>query len=451
MLKKIFCIFIAFLLVVGGSMTAFAFTPTDFKVSAKAGLVVTYDTNEYIYDKNSEQKLNITALSFVMSGLVIAEKCPDLDAYSAEMTLEVKKRYLGTGLKVIEMKIGGKYTVRELISLALIGSYSDAMYLAAITVFGSEGDCVNAMNQKAAELGMADTVFVDLNGFEASQYSTARDVAKMFKAACENSVIKEIMSTRKYTLSKNEYREKATGNFDSVSFSNSCMIINPGTVHFYNKVVAGKSGTTDAAGRCIVTLGEEKGNRYICVLLGEPQTTDRDQNGNTIRYDFIDTKNLIGWAISNFSYRMVLSKGDIIASVPIRLASDIDSITVAAASDLYATLPKSTDNSTLDLTRCHYKEENFRAPIEAGESLGYLEVYFADEKIGEVELVAAIGADVSVWLVIEDAVVSVITSKWFTALVLIILALVVSFILTLLIMNLRRKIKRSKKVHKDKF
>ncbi len=451
MIKKIICIFAVFVLIFSSSFSAAAFTPTDFKVTAKAGLVMTYDTNEYIYDKDGDQKLNIAALSFIMSSMVIAENCPNLDEYSATMTKEVRRRYLGTGLAVMNLKIGGKYSVRELISLGLIGSYSDAVYLAAITVFGSEGECVNAMNKKAAELGMEDTVFVDLNGLDSSQYSTARDVAKMFKAACENSVIKKIMSERKYTLSKNEYRETATDTLDSVSFSNSCMLINPITVHFYNKIVAGKTGTTDAAGRCIVTLSEEKGNKFITVLLGEPQTNERDQNGNTVRYDFIDTKNLTNWAISKFSYRVVVSKGDIISSVPITAASDLDRLTVAAKDDLYATLPKSSDNSTLDLSRCHYNRESFRAPIDAGTDVGYVEVYFAGEKIGEIGLVAAIDAEVSIWLLIKDAFTSVITSKWFTVLVLIVLAIITALILTVAIMKIKRKIKRSKKVHKDKY
>ena len=448
--KKIICFFIALLTAITVVMPANAFTPSGFEVKAANAVVASYDTGEYIFNKNGDGTANIAALNMVMSALVIAEKCEDLDAYNAEMTLGIKKQFLGTGLAVMNLKIGGKYSVRELLSLALIGTYSDAMYLAAVTVFGDVGSCITAMNEKAAALGMTNTVFTDVNGFDSTQYSTAKEVSVMFRAACENSAIKEIMSTRKYTLSPNDYRETATNNQKQVSFSNSCMIINPATVHYYNKIKAGKTGTTDAAGRCIVTLAEESGVRYICVLLGEPVTKEKDKNGNTVRYDFRDTKALAGWALSSFSYRAVVQKGDIVGEAPCGLSNDTDRISAAAAGDLYATLPVTSDNSTMKFN-CKYNKEKFNAPIKAGESMGTAEVLYGGEVIGTVDLVAATDVESSMMLVIKNAFGSVLGSKWFKSLLLVAAAIAAAFILTVIIINVSNKVKRSKKVHKDDY
>lgn len=450
MLKKIFSVFFAILLTGSSVLCASAFTASGFEISAGNAVLVTYDTDEVIFDKQGSEPVNISALNIVMSSLVIAEHCEDLDAYSAEMTREVKKALLGTGLAVMNLKIGEKYSVRELLSLGLIGTYSDAMYLAATHIFGSVNACVDAMNERAAQLGLEDTVFTDINGFEASQYSTARELAVIFKAACENSVIKEIMSTRKYTLSASGGRATATETLSEISFSNSCMLLNPATVHYYNKIVAGKTGTTDVAGRCIVTLSEEKGVRYICVLLGEPVTKEKDENGNTVRYDFRDTKNLVNWALTGFSYKEVVSVGDIISEVPCLLSDDTDRISVAAGTGLYATLPIKSDSSTLEF-KCSFDKEEYKAPISSGDPMGTAEVLYGGEVIGTISLVAATDAEKSTIQSIKQLFLSIVTSKAFKSIVLVIAAIIVAFVITIIVINTSRHIRRSKKVHKDNY
>ncbi|MBR5452020.1 MAG: D-alanyl-D-alanine carboxypeptidase [Clostridia bacterium] len=450
MKKRIFCIFFAIIIFCVTTLSVSAFTPTGFEVSARNGILISYDTGESIYEKDADTPVNFASLSMVMSALVIAEKCDDLDSYSCEMTLDVKKRYLGTGLAVINLTRGGKYSVRELLSLALVGSYSDALYLAAISVFGDEASCIMAMNEKAVQLGLTNTVFADLNGLSEQQYSTARELATIFRNAYQNTDIAEMLSTRSYTLSANAYREKANENFTSVSFSNTCMIINPQTAHFYNKVKAGKTGSMTASGRCIVTLANHEGNSYICVLLGEPTNNITTKEGKSVRPDFYDTKSLYNWVINDFTYREVVKKGDIITEVEVGLSKDNQYLTLAAADGLYATLPKNSDNSTVTYNFIMEKEV-INAPVTEGEKLGYAEVYYSGEHIGNIDLVATNSIESSFFAVLGDTFKRCFESRWFKVFSTV-LGIMVGIVLTIsTIMAVRRRVVRSKKVHKNNY
>ena len=450
MLKRIFCIIFAIIILSTASFSVSALTPKGFEINAKNAILVSYDTGECIYSKNPDETVNVASLVMLMSSLVIAENCEDIDAYTCEMTLAVKKRYLGTGLAVINLTQGGKYSVRELLSLALIGSYSDALYLAAISVFGDEGGCIEAMNEKAYKLGMTNTVFTDLNGLDESQYSSARDVSVLFRTVYANEALAGIVSTRSYTLSANAHRATATESYEEISFSNTCMIINPATAHYYNRVKAGKTGSMTASGRCIASLATYEGNSYVCVLLGEPTKNITDKSGKSVRPDFYDTKNLVNWVITECAYRSVINKGDIITEVAVKYSKGNEYVTLAAADGIYATLPKSSDNSTVNV-KSFITKDPVTAPIRQGELMGYAEVYYGNELIGKIDLIATNGVESDFWAVLLAAVTRIFTSRWFTVFVIILIAAAVIFVITLIVMNLRQRIKRRNKVHKDRY
>lgn len=450
MLKRIFCLIFAIIIFSVSTLSVCAFTPSGFEVNAKNGILISYDTGESIFEKDADTPVNFASLSMVMSALVIAEKCDDLDSYSCEMTLDVKKRYLGTGLAVINLVRGGKYSVRELLSLALVGSYSDALYLAAISVFGDEASCIMAMNEKASQLGMQNTVFADLNGLSEQQFSTARELAILFRAAYTNANIAEMLSTRSYTLSANEYREKANEKFESVSFSNTCMIINPQTAHFYNKVKAGKTGSMTASGRCIASIAVHEGNSYICVLLGAPTSNITTKEGKSVRPDFYDTKNLYNWVINDFAYREVVKQGDIITEVAVGLSKGNQYLTLSAADGLYATLPKNSDNSTVTYNFIMDKEQ-INAPITQGEKLGKAEVYYSGELIGSIDLIATNSVEASFWATLGSAFSKVFGSRWFKVFSAVVGIMIAVVLICIIILYVRRLIIRSKKVHKDNY
>lgn len=451
MLKRIFSLFLCILLTGLLVLPAAAFTPTGVEIHAAQAIVVNYDTGEVLFDQDADTPVPAAYLTMLMSSLVIAERCDDFDAYTCEMTNAVRKSVLGTGAPVMELLVGGKYSVRELLSLALIGSYCDAVNLAAVSVFGDTGRCVAAMNEKAAALGMTGTVFADVSGISESNRTTARDLSVLFRAAYSVSLLGELLSARRYTLKPNAAREnKASKRHTEISFSNTCMIICPITVHFESIAKAGKAGTTDAAGRCVATLCEKGGARYVIVLLGEPNTKEKDKNGNTMRYDFRDTKALGDWAINEFSYTEVLKKGDILPfDVPVKNSAETDRLLAAANETLYATLPKNYDGSTVTYD-FHLLQEIFRAPVAVGDELGTVDVKYGDQIIGSVSVTSMTEAPANLFYEIWDAVVSV-WDAWFKYVALGVLALIFVFLIVVVGMNTRRQVVRSKKVHKDRY
>ena len=205
-----------------------------------------------------------------------------------------------------------------------------------------------------------------------------------------------------------------------------------------------------ASGRCIVTLANHEGNSYICVLLGEPTKNITSKEGKSVRPDFYDTKNLYNWVINEFTYREVVKKGDIITEVEVGLSKDNQYLTLAAAQDLYATLPKNSDNSTVTYNFIMERQE-INAPITEGEKLGVAEVYYSGEHIGNIELVAANSIESSFFAVIGNTIKRCFESRWFKVFSTVLGIMAGIVLIVVIIIAVRRRAVRSKKVHKNNY
>lgn len=449
MKKRIFSFFLVLVIGTLSVLPVSAFTPSGFEVSAKSALMTVFTTGEVLYEKEADTPLPCSSLTMLMAALVIKQNCADLDGYDAEMNSSVRRAYWGTGLPVLDLRQGGRYSIRELLSVALVGSYHDALLLAAETVFGNEDACLGAMNEKAAALGMKNTAFSDICGHNTDGYTTARDMSTLLHTVYSDSVLRDIISTKKYTLEANEYRDKATEKLSGVSFSNTCLNISPATVQYYRNAKAGKSGGNEVAGRCLACYLEADGLGYLCILLGEPLNAGKDANGNTVRKDFRDAKSLTEWAAANFSYRQVLAAGDLVVELPVKYSKDNDFVALAAKTDLFATLPKQSDNSTITYRYSFDEKQAVPAPIEAGDEFGKATVLYGGQAVGEVALVAIADVEASFFLRLGGAAKTLFKNKFFLLFVGIVGAVIVLMLAWIVLVNTRRKIKRSKKVHKD--
>jgi D-alanyl-D-alanine endopeptidase (penicillin-binding protein 7) len=137
------------------------------------------------------------------------------------------------------------------------------------------------MNEKARELRMAQSVFVDPSGISSENVSTARDLSQLLLAAQHSDVLKKLMVSPTLTVTQ-------SSGF-SVNIESTNLLLGPGANNAY-KVMAGKTGYIPQAGYCLATVIEHDRNDIVIVVLGARKVDDR----------FTDAKNLAVWAFKTF-------------------------------------------------------------------------------------------------------------------------------------------------------
>jgi D-alanyl-D-alanine carboxypeptidase (penicillin-binding protein 5/6) len=130
------------------------------------------------------------------------------------------------------------------------------------------------MNARAAQMGMRDSNFVNPNGLPApGQYSTARDMARLALFAYRNRTLREIMCQKSITWRYNNGR--------TTTFSNTNAVLKN-----FGPCNGMKTGTTDAAGRCLISSASHGGRDVIVVLLGDNSRI------------WMDSQRLLAWGLT---------------------------------------------------------------------------------------------------------------------------------------------------------
>ncbi|PIZ75324.1 hypothetical protein COY05_04285 [Candidatus Peregrinibacteria bacterium CG_4_10_14_0_2_um_filter_38_24] len=242
-------------------------------ISPKSAIAVDNDTGAVLYEKNPDEKLPIASITKLMTILII------LDENELSDTVTVSSNASSTGGSTMFLRIGEKIAVENLIYGALIGSSNDAATALAEYNAGSTATFVEKMNKKAKNMHLTNTHFSTPNGLgETNNYSSARDLSILAQQVYKNKFIKhaaelkeiEVLSTDASVTHKIKTTNDLLGG--------------------YLNIKGLKTGTTDAAGQCLVTIAEnDKGHEITTVLLHSP---DR----------FTEAKVLIDWVFRAFNW-----------------------------------------------------------------------------------------------------------------------------------------------------
>ena len=278
------------------------------------------------------------------------------------------------------IKVGETMTVRNLMYCMLVVSANEACDILGEAVAGSVSAFVDVMNAKAQELGCNNTHFANPNGLHDPQhYTSAWDMYLITKAALEYPDFLTICDTGTYTV-------PATNLSPARTLHTTNFLIDTWRSRGYrNKDAHGiKTGSTDAAGHCLVSSATRGSLHFISVVLGGDRVTLED--GEIRTYSFYDTNLLFNWAFDNFAYRTILEGKEIIQEVPVSL-SKTDYVTVHPADDVEVLFPK--DLNPEDLERVITLPEDQEAPITAGQKLGTMELKNGDTSYATVDLLAS--------------------------------------------------------------
>lgn len=426
MKKLIICIFIAiFLISTVFCAPASAYTlSSDMKIHADTVILKNLETNMTVYSQNVDKKVYPASLTKLMTALVVLDKVPNIKTVVTAGE-NVINDLLGSEASIIMIQPGEQLTVEDLLYGLLVSSGCDAANVLAEHVSGNVTEFVKEMNAKAVSLGMTNTNYANAHGLHSEeQYTTTADLEKLGLAVIQNETLLKICGSARHTIpatNKSEARILATTNF----------LLDPNTSYYYKRVKGLKTGFTDQAGRCLMTYAEKDGQRYLCIVTGCP---DKDESGNSVRYDFEDTFDLLYWAYTQFEYVCVAESNYPAAEVNVKLCSDHDFVLAVTKEELCSIIPINSKSSVI--VEPHLTSETVEAPIKKGDVLGYAEILCSGEKLGRVDLVAAEDCDRSFVLLVTDR-----TTKFlFHPITIVILSLIILAIVAFVVLNIRTNI-----------
>lgn len=218
--------------------------------SASAYIVMEATTGRVLYGKNIHERLAMASTTKIIGALMVLEQ-ENLDEYFMVDSDAIQVE--GSSMGLTE---GDLVSLYSLACGMMLPSGNDAANAAGVRLYGSIDGFVEAMNQKAEELGLSDTHYVTACGLDApDHYSTAFDLAKLTRIALQNEDFAYIcsQSNMKVKFGDPPY-ERWLKNYNRL-------------LELYPDCIGVKTGFTDDAGRCLVSAAERDGMTLICVTL----------------------------------------------------------------------------------------------------------------------------------------------------------------------------------------
>ena len=249
---------------------------SDFEIGDTAsGGLFDLSGKRTIYARNVNARLHPASLTKVMTALVALENASLDQVLVAGSDVYVTE----SGAQKIGLKEGDRMTLDQALRILLVYSANDVANMIAANIGGSIDNFVNMMNTKAREIGATNSHFMNPHGLTADEhYVTAYDMYLIFNAAMEYDTFNEIINMTEY----NTNYTRAGGDTVEVSISNTNAFLRgdrqaPSGV----TVIGGKTGTTTAAGHCLILLARDvNGSPYIAVIL-------RDIDNDSLYTDMI--------------------------------------------------------------------------------------------------------------------------------------------------------------------
>jgi D-alanyl-D-alanine carboxypeptidase len=210
-------------------------------------------TGDLIYEKHPDEQLPPASTTKVVTATLA------LESGRLDETVTVSQSATRVQPTKLNLRVGDHVCLRDLTRAVLLRSANDASVVVAEALAGSVEDFAARMNRRAAELGARNTSFVNPNGLPAQgHYSTARDLALIFRHALEIPGFREIAGTR-----ESQITAWRPGRRRTIHLRNSNRLLNG-----YRVPVIGKTGYTVAAKRCFVGAARADGREIVVSLLG---------------------------------------------------------------------------------------------------------------------------------------------------------------------------------------
>ena len=352
-MKKVICFFIM------QSVVVFAEGNTDLGLNAKSAILMEESTGNILYESNPDERLPIASVTKVMTMLLIMEAV-DSGKISLDDMVTVSENAMSYGGSTMFLETGEQLTVNDMLKGIAVASANDGCVAMAEHLAGSESAFVDMMNEKAKELGMENTHFMNTNGLdEDDHYSSARDVAIMSRELMKHETIFNYTSIWMDTLRGGKFQLANTNKL----------------IRFYDGANGLKTGSTSKALCCLSAAAKRNDMQLIAVVLGAPTSAER----------FASAKSLLDYGFANYAVNTQITAGDEVQKIAVE--KGVDKEVGVVAGDSCSTLVKKgqEDNITKEIKI----DETITAPIEAGQKIGTMTISRDGEVIADIDLNAS--------------------------------------------------------------
>ncbi len=327
-------------------------------IHAKGAVLMDQGSGTVLYEKDSHTRLPIASVTKVMTLLLVMEAIGEGRLQWTD-TVTCSARAASMGGSQIWLEPGEMMTVEELVKAAAVVSANDACAALAEHLSGTLEAFVARMNERAAELGMADTRFVDCSGLDDTGYSCAYDVAVMSRQLMSHTDI------QKFT----------TIWMDSLRGGESQLVNTNKLVRHYQGATGLKTGTTQAAGHCLSATAQREGTAFVAVVLG-CDTTDHRWSG---------ARAMLDYGFSHFVAYTPTTEGLTLTPVKVLGGQETQVEAVPTVPETLL-LKKGTENQ---VTVAVELAQDVEAPVLPGQTLGCWRLMLGEEILAEYPLKAA--------------------------------------------------------------
>lgn len=365
--------------------SAISFTP-PFELKSQAAILYSVDMDMVLYEKNADTTQMPAQLVQLMVAAVCLEQCSDITAekITAEDMLfaEFLRYEYPSDLRYAQIKHGDELTVEDLIYAMLLTSSCEASVMLADYVGGgSISAFVKLMNEKAAQIGLTDTVFTNPTGlYDEAQVTTAYDMIKLADYIYDNSRLNSFATAWSYTPKGNVTDENGM----KVTWTHSNIMMKEGGDYYYKNAAGMKTCNLQKYGRNILTQASRDGHTYLVLLMGAPIY---DDNNEPRYYHIEEASTVLDWAFGHFTYEALLGANEEIDELVVENAKDDNYVILKPAEEVLMLWPDTQDRGAIQ--RIITKNENVSAPIRRGDKLGEIELRLAGSTICKTDLIAA--------------------------------------------------------------
>lgn len=364
-MKKIFSICLIFLLIFCFEInitTKKVFADAEIEVLAESAYLCDYESGTVVFAKNENLKRPIASMTKIMLLVLAFEKNAggELDF---NKDILVSKYASSMGGSQVFLQADKYYKCDDLIKSIIIASANDASVAIAEALFGNENNAVNAMNQKAKELKMHNTLFSNCTGLtRPTQYSSAKDVAIMLTELCK---YKTYFDYSKIYIDNLTHPD---GQITELVNTNKL-------IRGYEGCDGGKTGFTSEAGFCLAGTAKRGNMRGIGVVI----------NGKDSKSRFTDCAKMLDYLFQNFSSKAVLSKEN---SLDFKVAiskGEKTHVGVIPKNNFYIFGKKNEKENV----KIEFEAYKISAPIKEGNLVGRFTVYQDGIKRGVIDALAS--------------------------------------------------------------
>ena len=345
-------------------------TPSLAK-SAISAILMDANSGTVLFEKNSHEKLPPASITEIMTMLLVMEAV-EAGKIGLKDKVRASENAASMGGSQIFLEVGEEMSVEDMLKGVAMASGNDASVALAEKIAGSEEHFVQLMNERAKQLGMNNTHFMNSNGLPvANHYSTAYDIAIVSKELMKYDLIREFTGKYQDYLRKDSEKPFWLVNTNKL-------------VRFYEGADGVKTGYTSEAKFCLSASAFRDGMRVIAVVMGAPSTKVRNA----------EVTQMLDYAFSQYMNVVVVPKQTTIGTLEIErgMESKVDIVT---NENISIVVPRGTNTEEIQ-----YEldvDDTIRAPISKGQPVGKLIVYHKDVIVKEFEIVAPYDIKKSNW------------------------------------------------------